>query len=154
MERAALPSRSFQGQGHGAKGERAKDPPAVARGEEAPAECECEWLPSQPVPDPGGRLVTALDGWEVGEGRGGGSCRKQRADGVRGSGSGCVGRWHGGAEGTKATGVIRGRAGGALGGSSQSLQRKKKLGLLLTEGTGNVVYSQQLLRKENAPFSL
>lgn len=46
-----------------------------------------------------------------------------------------------GAEGTKATGVTGGSVGGALGGSSRSLQRKKKLGLLLSEGTRNVVYS-------------
>lgn len=97
-----------QGQGHGAKGERAKGPPEVVRGEEeARAECKCEWLPSQPVPDPGGRQVTAL-------GRGGGQggvgrrfLQNTACYGVRGSGSGCVGWWRGGAEGTKATGHQR-----------------------------------------------
>lgn len=52
------------------------------------------------------------------------------------------------AEGTKATGAIRGRAGGPLGGSSPSLQQKTKLGLLLSGGIRNVVYSQGPLRKE------
>lgn len=55
-------------------------------------------------------------------------------------------------EGTKATGAIRGRAGGPLGGSSLSLQQKTKLGLLLSGGIRNVVYSQGPLRKEKAPF--
>lgn len=115
-----------QGQGHGAKGERAKGPPEVVRGEEeAQAECKCEWLPSQPVPDPGGRQVTALG---RGGGQGGVGRRfLQNTSATESEGLGLV-VWGGGVgepRGQRPQ-VTRGRAGGALGGSSRSSQRKKK----------------------------